>query len=55
MDLVAYGHDNIIIIENKIKSNLNGKQSDNTTQITTYYEAIKKEKKNYLKMKKLIK
>ena len=49
MDLVAYGHDNIIIIENKIKSNLNGKQSDNTTQITTYYEAIKKREKELFK------
>lgn len=53
MDLVAYGHDNIIIIENKIKSNLNGKQSDNTTQITTYYKAIKKREEELFKSEEI--
>ena len=53
MDLVAYGHDNIIIIENKIKSNLNGKQSDNTTQITTYYKAIEKREKELFKSEEI--
>ena len=49
IDLIAYGKNNIIIIENKIMSNLNGKQSDNTTQITTYYKAIKKREKEIVK------
>lgn len=53
MDLVAYGNDNIIIIENKIKSNLNGKQSDNTTQITTYYKAIEKREKELFKSEEI--
>lgn len=54
MDIVAYGKENIVIIENKIKSNLNGKQKNGISQITKYYEALKekekREKKRTIKM-----
>lgn len=49
MDLVAYGKNNVIIIENKIKSNLNGRQEDGTTQITTYYKCIEKREEERIK------
>lgn len=45
IDIVAYGKENIVIMENKIKSNLNGKQKNGISQITKYYKALEKKKK----------
>jgi hypothetical protein len=59
MDIFAEGENNIIIIENKIKSGLNGiNKENNTSQLNKYFEdafkkASEKSKKDNKKIKKI--